>query len=55
MLCFVLRSLQKEYCAKGMELSVCFADVQIAFDRVPKKVLELQRRRKEYLPFWLHQ
>ena len=44
---FMLRRLQDEYHAKGKKLYVCFVDLVKAFDRVPRKVLELAMRKKE--------
>ena len=37
---FILRRRQEEYHVKGKKLYMCFVDVEIAFDRVPRKVLE---------------
>ena len=42
---FILRRLQEEYHAKGKTL--CFVDLEKAFDRVSKKVLEWAMRKKE--------
>ena len=42
---FILRRMQDEYHAKGKKL--CFVDLEKAFDRVPKKVLEWVLRKKE--------
>ena len=43
---FILRILQEEYNAKGKMLFVCFVDLDKAFHRVPKKVLEWAMRKK---------
>ena len=36
---FILRRLQEKYHAKGKKLSMCFVDLEKAFDRVLRKVL----------------
>ena len=41
---FILRRMQEEYHAKGKKLYMCFVDLEKAFYRVPKKVLELPMR-----------
>ena len=43
---FILRRMQGEYHAKGEELYVCIVDLEKAFDRVPRKVLEWAMRKK---------
>ena len=43
---FILRRLQEEYHAKGKKLYMCFVDQEKAFDRVPRKMLELAMRKK---------
>ena len=37
---FILRRLQEEYLDKKKKLYICFNDLEKAFDRVPRKVLE---------------
>ena len=37
---FILRSLQEEYLDKEKKLYMCFVDLDKAFDRVPRRVLE---------------
>ena len=37
---FILRRLQEEYLDKEKKLYMCFVDLQKAFDRVPRRVLE---------------
>ena len=49
---FILRSLQEEYHSKGKKLYMYFVDLEKAFDRVPRKVLEWALRQKEYQTFW---
>ena len=43
---FILRSLQEEYHAKGKKLYMFFVDLEKAFDRVPRKMLEWALRKK---------
>ena len=43
---FILIRLQEEYCAKGKKLHACLKDLEKAFDRVPRKVLEWAMRKK---------
>ena len=43
---FILRRMQEEYHAKGKKLYMCFVDLEIAFDRVPWKVLQWALRKK---------
>ena len=44
---FILRRMQEEYQAKGKKLYMYFVDLEKAFDRVPRKVLEWAMRKKE--------
>ena len=37
---FILRRLQEQYHNKGKKLYMCFVDLEKAFDKVPRKVLE---------------
>ena len=39
---FILRRMQEGFHAKGKKLNMCFVDLQKAFNRVPRKVLELK-------------
>ena len=43
---FILR-LQEEYLDKEKKLYMCFVDLETAFDRVPRKVLEWAMRKKD--------
>ena len=43
---FILRRMQGEYHAKGKNLYMCLVDLEKAFDRVPRKVLEWAMRQK---------
>ena len=43
---FILIRMQEEYHAKGKRLYMCFVDLEKAFDRVPRKVLEWAMRNK---------
>ena len=36
----ILRALKEEYHAEGKKLYMCFVDLEKAFDRLPRKVLE---------------
>ena len=49
---FMLRTLQKEYHAKGKKLYMCFVDLEKAFDRLPRKVLQWPLKKKKYKKFW---
>ena len=42
---FILRRMQEEYHNKGKKLYMCFVDLDKAFDRVPRKVLEWAMRK----------
>ena len=43
---FIVRRMQEEYCDKGKYLYMCFVDLEKAFDRVPRKVMEWALRKK---------
>ena len=43
---FILRRLQEEYLDKEKKLNMCFIDLEKAFDRVPRKVLEWAMRKR---------
>ena len=43
---FILRKLQDEYHANGKKLYMCFVDLERAFDRVSRKLLEWSMRKK---------
>ena len=43
---FILRRLQEEYLDKEKKLYMCFVDLEKAFDRVPRKVLEWAMRKR---------
>ena len=43
---FILRRMQEEYHTKGRKLYMCFLNLEKAFDRVPRKVLEWALRKK---------
>ena len=43
---FILRRLQEKYDAKGKRIYMCFVDLEKAFDRVARKVLEWTMRKK---------
>ena len=46
---FILRRMQEEYHVEGKTLYMCFVDLKNAFDRVPRKMLELAMRKKGIL------
>jgi len=43
---FILRRKQEEYHDKKRKLFMCFVDMEKAFDRVPRKVMEWTMRKK---------
>ena len=43
---FILRRMQSRHHAKGKKLYMCFMDLENAFDRVIRKVLEWALRKK---------
>ena len=43
---FRLRWTQEEYIAKQLKLYMCFVDLEEAYDRVPRKVVEWAMRKK---------
>ena len=51
---FILRRIQ-EYLPKQKKLYMCFVDLEKAFDRVPRKVVEWAMRKKRIPEHWLEQ
>ena len=43
---FIVRRIQEEYQKKDKKLYMCFVDMEKAFDRVPRKVMEWAMRKK---------
>ena len=43
---FIVRRMQEEYQNKDKKLYTCFVDMEKAFDRVPRKVMEWAMRKK---------
>ena len=43
---FILRRLQEEYLKKEKKLYMCFVDLEKAFHRVPRKVVEWAMRKR---------
>ena len=43
---FLVRRLQKEHRAKDKRMCMCFVDLEKAFDRVPRRVMEWAMRKK---------
>ena len=46
---FIVRRMQEEYQKKEKKLYMCFVDLEKAFDRVPRKVMEWAMRKKGLL------
>ena len=46
---FIVRRMQEEYQKKDKKLYMCFVDMEKAFDRVPRKVMEWAMRKKGLL------
>ena len=46
---FIVRRMQEEYQKKDKKLYMCFVDIEKAFDRVPRKVMEWAMRKKGLL------
>ena len=44
---FILRRLQEEYLDKEKKFYKCFVDLEEAFDRIPRKVLEWAMRKRD--------
>ena len=44
---FIVRRMQEEYQKKDKKLYMCFVDMEKAFDRVSRKVMELTMRKKD--------
>lgn len=43
---FIFRRLQEEYLDNEKKLHMCFIDLEKAFDRVPRKVLEWAMKKR---------
>ena len=43
---FILTRLQEEYLDKEKKLYMCFVDLEMAFDRLPRRVLEWAMRKR---------
>ena len=43
---FILRRMKKSYFEKNRKLFICFVDLEKAFDRVPKKVIDWALKKK---------
>ena len=46
---FILRRMQEEFLGREKKLYMCFVDLEKAFDRVPRKVMEWALRKKSLL------
>jgi len=49
---FILRRMQEEYREKDKYLYMCFVDVEKAFDRVPRNVVEWALRKEVFKRCW---
>ena len=45
---FIVRRMQEEYQKKNKKLHMCFVDMEKAFDRMPRKVMEWALERRVY-------
>ena len=52
---FILRRMQESYLEKNRKLFICFVDLEKAFDRVPRKVIEWALRKKLVPEGWFRQ
>ena len=43
---FIVRRMQQEYQKKDKKLYMCFVEIERAFDKVPRKVMEWAMRKK---------
>ena len=43
---FILRRIQEEYLVKQKKLYMCFVDLEKAFDKLPRKIVEWAMRKK---------
>ena len=43
---FILRRMQEEFGRREKKLYMCFVDLEKAFDRIPRKVMEWALRKK---------
>ena len=50
---FILKWLQEEYHANWKKICMCFVDLEMTFDRVPRKALEWAMRKKEIPYFFI--
>ena len=49
---FILRRMQEEFRGREKKLYKCFVDLEKAFDRVPRKVMEWVLRKKILPKCW---
>ena len=52
---FIRRRMQEEFCEREKKLYMCFTDLENAFDRVLRKVMEWAVRKKGLAEFWCKQ
>ena len=51
---FILRRMQDEFCGREKKLYMCFVDLEKAFDRAPRKVMEWALRKKGLAEMLVH-
>jgi len=52
---FIVRRMQEKYRAKEKRMYMRFVDLEKAFDRVPRRVMEWAMRKKGYPKSWSRQ